>query len=148
MWFIEFILDVDYGLCITWIILQQLWGYKVEEKYLGVREQERLNTTALRNQRRLQHKGKTPCSFLGRQLWHVDVCIGYSFSDSGKRRFWLMTGNNLGVHGVVCLFAKIVAELHPLTSPCPSVHQSVENWWVDIREMEPNEILSTLSHFC
>jgi hypothetical protein len=27
---------------------QQLWGYKVEEKlYLGVREQERLNTTAL-----------------------------------------------------------------------------------------------------
>jgi hypothetical protein len=27
---------------------QQLWGYKVEEKlYLGVREQKRLNTTAL-----------------------------------------------------------------------------------------------------
>jgi hypothetical protein len=27
---------------------QQLWGYKVEEKlYLGVREQERLNTTVL-----------------------------------------------------------------------------------------------------
>jgi hypothetical protein len=27
---------------------QQLWGYKVEEKlYLGVREQIRLNTTAL-----------------------------------------------------------------------------------------------------
>jgi hypothetical protein len=30
---------------------QQLWGYKVEEKlYLGVREQKRLNTTALSNQ--------------------------------------------------------------------------------------------------
>jgi hypothetical protein len=29
---------------------QQLWGYKVEEKlYLGVREQKRLNTTALDN---------------------------------------------------------------------------------------------------
>jgi hypothetical protein len=28
---------------------QQLWGYKVEEKlYLGVREQKRLNTTALK----------------------------------------------------------------------------------------------------
>jgi hypothetical protein len=26
---------------------QQLLGYKVEEKYLGVREQKRLNTTAL-----------------------------------------------------------------------------------------------------
>jgi hypothetical protein len=27
---------------------QQLWGYKVEDKlYLGVREQKRLNTTAL-----------------------------------------------------------------------------------------------------
>jgi hypothetical protein len=27
---------------------QQLWGYRVEEKlYLGVREQKRLNTTAL-----------------------------------------------------------------------------------------------------
>jgi hypothetical protein len=30
---------------------QQLWGYKVEEKlYLGVREQKRLNTTALYKQ--------------------------------------------------------------------------------------------------
>jgi hypothetical protein len=29
---------------------QQLWGYKVEEKlYLGVREQKRLNTTAIAN---------------------------------------------------------------------------------------------------
>jgi hypothetical protein len=29
---------------------QQLWGYKVEDKlYLGVREQKRLNTTALEN---------------------------------------------------------------------------------------------------
>jgi hypothetical protein len=33
-------------LCITWIIHQQLWGYKVVEKlYLGVCEQKRLNTT-------------------------------------------------------------------------------------------------------
>jgi hypothetical protein len=29
---------------------QQLWGYKVEDKfYLGVREQKRLNTTGLNN---------------------------------------------------------------------------------------------------
>jgi hypothetical protein len=29
---------------------QQLWGYKVEEKlYLGVREQKRLNATAIRH---------------------------------------------------------------------------------------------------
>jgi hypothetical protein len=35
-------------MCITCIMYQQLWGYKVEEKlYLGVREQKRLNTTAL-----------------------------------------------------------------------------------------------------
>jgi hypothetical protein len=42
--------DVDYtiDLCITCIMYQQLWGYKVEEKlYLGVREQRRLNTTGL-----------------------------------------------------------------------------------------------------
>jgi hypothetical protein len=33
---------------------QQLWGYKVEEKlYVGVREQKRLNTTALKQQKML-----------------------------------------------------------------------------------------------
>jgi hypothetical protein len=32
---------------------QQLWGYNVEEKlYVGVREQKRLNTTALVNKRK------------------------------------------------------------------------------------------------
>ena len=41
-------LDVDYGLCITWIMRQKLWGDKVEEKiYLGVRDRKRLNITAL-----------------------------------------------------------------------------------------------------
>jgi hypothetical protein len=36
-----FILDVDYRLCITWIIHQQLWRYKVEEKLrVGAREQD------------------------------------------------------------------------------------------------------------
>jgi hypothetical protein len=38
-------------LCVTWIIHQQLWGYKVEEElHLGVREQKKMgegNTTAL-----------------------------------------------------------------------------------------------------
>jgi hypothetical protein len=29
LFWLSFILDVDYGLCITWIIHQQLWGYKV-----------------------------------------------------------------------------------------------------------------------
>jgi hypothetical protein len=39
---------VDYTICITCIMYQQLWGYKVEEKsYVGVREQKRLNTTGL-----------------------------------------------------------------------------------------------------
>jgi hypothetical protein len=39
---------VHYTICITCIMYQQLWGYKVEEKlYLGVREQKRLNTTVL-----------------------------------------------------------------------------------------------------
>jgi hypothetical protein len=34
---------VDYTICITCIMYQQLWGYKVEDKlYLGVREQKRL----------------------------------------------------------------------------------------------------------
>jgi hypothetical protein len=40
--------DVDYTIYITFIMYQQLWGYKVEEKLcLGVREQKKLNTTAL-----------------------------------------------------------------------------------------------------
>jgi hypothetical protein len=44
------ILDVDYRLCITWIIHQQLWGYKVEGKLcLGVHKQKRLNTTVLQH---------------------------------------------------------------------------------------------------
>jgi hypothetical protein len=38
-----FILDVDYRLCITWIIQQQLRGYKVEEE-LHLRVPKRLNT--------------------------------------------------------------------------------------------------------
>jgi hypothetical protein len=48
MQFILFILDVDYTICVTCIMYQQLWGYKVEEKlYLRVREQKRLNVTGL-----------------------------------------------------------------------------------------------------
>jgi hypothetical protein len=44
----QFILYVDYGLCITWIIHQQLWGYEVEEElHLGVHKQKMLNTTAI-----------------------------------------------------------------------------------------------------
>jgi hypothetical protein len=34
---------VDYTICVTCIMYQQLWGYKVEEKlYLGVREQKKV----------------------------------------------------------------------------------------------------------
>jgi hypothetical protein len=48
---------VDYTICITCIMFQQLWGYKVEDKlYLGVREQKRLNTTDL------EHVFSTWCS--------------------------------------------------------------------------------------
>jgi hypothetical protein len=43
-----FILDVGYGLYVTWIVHQHLWGYKVEEKLrMGVREQKRLNAIGL-----------------------------------------------------------------------------------------------------
>jgi hypothetical protein len=46
----SFYLDVHYRLCITCIIHQQLWGYRVEDKlHLGVREQKRFNTTLLDN---------------------------------------------------------------------------------------------------
>jgi hypothetical protein len=39
---------VDYTICITCIMYQQLWGYKVEDKlYLGIREHKRLNTADL-----------------------------------------------------------------------------------------------------
>jgi hypothetical protein len=40
MYVILFILDVYYTICITYIMYQQLWGYKVQGKlYLGVHEQ-------------------------------------------------------------------------------------------------------------
>jgi hypothetical protein len=43
---------VYYTICVTCIMYQQLWGYKVEETlYLGVREQKRLNTTGLEDRR-------------------------------------------------------------------------------------------------
>jgi hypothetical protein len=59
--------DVDYTICITCIMYQQLWGYKVEEKlYLGVREQKRLNTTALEHETR----SREPTSLI--------TCIGLS----------------------------------------------------------------------
>jgi hypothetical protein len=61
MEFIQLILDVDYTLSITWIMHQQLWGYKVEEKlYVGVREQKRLNTAGL------HHNGVRPQQFPSR----------------------------------------------------------------------------------
>jgi hypothetical protein len=43
---------VDFTICITCVMYQQLWWYKVEEKlYLGVREQKWLNTSGLEVQR-------------------------------------------------------------------------------------------------
>jgi hypothetical protein len=40
---ISWSVTVDYAICITCIMYQQLWGYKVEEKlYLGVREQKKV----------------------------------------------------------------------------------------------------------
>jgi hypothetical protein len=45
----------------NWIMHQQIWGYKVEEKlYLGVREQKRLNTigpTRSQSLHRLRYPG-------------------------------------------------------------------------------------------
>jgi hypothetical protein len=41
---------VDYTICITCIMYQQLWGYRVEDKlYLGVHELKGLNTTGIDN---------------------------------------------------------------------------------------------------
>jgi hypothetical protein len=41
---------------------QQLWGYKVEEKlYVGVREQKRLNTTALKRNGLQEVQNLTSC---------------------------------------------------------------------------------------
>jgi hypothetical protein len=43
LFWMRFILYVDYRLCITWIIPQQLWGYKVEEKVcLRVSEKKKI----------------------------------------------------------------------------------------------------------
>jgi hypothetical protein len=40
---LQVILNVDYRLCIIWIIHQELWGYEVEEKlHLGLHEREML----------------------------------------------------------------------------------------------------------
>jgi hypothetical protein len=51
--------------CITWIMHQQLWGYKVEEKlYLGVREQNTLNTTALTYTKHGAWAGESPGNML------------------------------------------------------------------------------------
>jgi hypothetical protein len=45
-------LIVDYRLCISWILYQQLWGYKFEEEvHLEVREQKMLNTASLEDVR-------------------------------------------------------------------------------------------------
>jgi hypothetical protein len=42
--------EIKYYYMMTWIIHQQLEGYKVEDKFrLGAREQRRLNTTGLEN---------------------------------------------------------------------------------------------------
>jgi hypothetical protein len=54
---------VDYTICITCVMYQQLWGYKVEEKlYLGVHEQKRLNTTELTAYPELYSYNKIFCS--------------------------------------------------------------------------------------
>jgi hypothetical protein len=43
-----FILDVDNRPRITWILHQQLWGYRVQEKlHVGIREQRKLNTAGI-----------------------------------------------------------------------------------------------------
>jgi hypothetical protein len=48
---------------------QQLWGYKVEEKlYVGVREQKRLNTTALEH----MHK---ECTMETQQYNNIFECL-------------------------------------------------------------------------
>jgi hypothetical protein len=70
---------IDYTICITCIMYQQLWGYKVEEKlYLGVCEQKRLNTTALKN------AGYTSKPRTVQDLRHEIWTCMYRFSISGN----------------------------------------------------------------
>jgi hypothetical protein len=69
-----FILDVDYTICITCIMYQQLWGYKVEEKlYLGVREQKRLNTTDIDH--RDQQLSRAPQVARRKMAEHARLCF-------------------------------------------------------------------------
>jgi hypothetical protein len=88
-----FNLDVDYRLCITWIIHQQLWGYKVEKKlHLGVREQTGLNTTGLYigkcslshewNIEEMLHDSE-PCTLGGELSQYRDCALGYRTRDLG-----------------------------------------------------------------
>jgi hypothetical protein len=84
-------LCVDHRLCIsiTWIIHQQLWGYKAEEKlHLGVREQKRLNTNRWSRLlsasiRQVVHH-RTPCWDVFRRVKehlpgqrHLSICFYY-----------------------------------------------------------------------
>jgi hypothetical protein len=65
---------VDYTICITCIMCQQILGYKVEEKlYLGVREQKRLNTTGLLCLKTLKPKQ-------GAKLLCIDRSMSFRFS--------------------------------------------------------------------
>jgi hypothetical protein len=71
---------VDYTICITCIMYQQLWRYKVEDKlYLGVREQKMLYTTVLEQCLSTQTIAMLTIGYLNSSLQVVVVvvyCVG------------------------------------------------------------------------
>jgi hypothetical protein len=61
---------------------QQLWGYKVEEKlYRGVREQKRLNTTAL----------EEPAAFIYRVADLKNACSRFLRNISASKTHWCLS---------------------------------------------------------
>jgi hypothetical protein len=56
---------------------QQIWGYKVEEIYLGVREPKRLNTTGLVDSDVLDSTSNILPVFLGR--WDIQTYLHRTF---------------------------------------------------------------------
>jgi hypothetical protein len=87
-------LDVIYLICfrcITRILHQKLWGYKVKEKlYLGGREEKRLNTTVL-NRKRI-HNFWTIKIITSYNILHVSlfIAMGTSSLDEHLNQRWCL----------------------------------------------------------
>jgi hypothetical protein len=69
--------NLRYRLCITWIIHQKFWGYKIEEKLcLEIREQRSLNTVGLE-----QDQGCEACCYQAMFIRKLVRTLGRRFSN-------------------------------------------------------------------